>query len=320
MKTTNGAWTNGLIGVAAFFATSIPLTAQAGLEVQYEPDGAECHRMLAGQHIDVGEVCVEVDKEKKELLVTYNTENGWELTEAHLWTGLDLNGMPKSRNGNPMIGNFPYNSGNISGADAHTFAVPLEKAFGTAELCDVPGFLAAHAALRKENGSGGYQTETGWVDGERLTQRGSWAMYSSITFTCPPEPVIVSVGERECETAYAFGDTNFKELLESPRWGWQITLKEDQRTEPIYAGAAQNDVNKGTKVGELNIVRNGDWLTVSYDIDPALLDDTHLYVGELPLSDTAPGQYSDETGLKKYTRFVGNASTLYVVAHAVVCN
>jgi hypothetical protein len=253
MKAT-GLFSNGLIGLAAFFVTSIPFSAQAGLQVSYEePDaGKDCHVMMAGQHIAAGEACLQVEGEN--MLVTYETADGWELVEAHLWAGLNLAEMPQSKAGNPKIGNFPHLSGSIPGADSHTFTVPL-SVFGGVEPCDVTGLLAAHAALRKDRGDGTYQTETGWLEGGLIADKGSWAMNSSVFFTCPavPEPPPVEV-VRTCETAYALGDKTFKDILDSPRWGWQITVPAGSTmTQPIYAAAGGNDINKGEEVGELEV-------------------------------------------------------------------
>ncbi len=321
------------IGLAAFFAASIPLSAQAGLQVSYEgPDQEkDCHVMLAGQHIEAGQVCVEVDAAGENLLVTYEMEDGWQLVEAHLWAGLNLADMPQSKAGNPKIGNFPYNSGSIAGADSHTFTVPL-TVFGGVEPCGVTGLLAAHAAVRKANGDGTYQTETGWLEGPQITAKGSWAMNSSIFFTCPPEPEIKTASAEGCETAFAYGDRNgdrildrdkgdleLDDFLETERWGWQLAVqKGDHLDVPIYAAAGNNNINNGTLVGNLEVEYVNTTVSVSYKMLPGFTtDETHLYVGDVYLPKVSPGTYGNTGTDTVYVVPVSGAETVYVVAHAV---
>jgi len=318
--------TNGLIGTAAFFALSLPVGALAGLEVSFD-DQAACNTLLAGQYMEAGEVCVAVQGDY--LAVTYHTVDGWELKEAQMWTGLDMAQMPATKNGSPKIGNFPYNAGDITGATSYSFNVPLEKVFGVpADLCGMNAYLAAHASVQRDNGDGTYQTETGWVDGASIRERGSWAMYSSLQFTCPPD-LDVAVNE-ECgtETAFALGDRTFKEILDSPRWGWELAVADGEDFEvEIYAGAGQNDISKGTLVGHLLVARDGELVTVRYQmLDGFTMNETHLYVGASEISDIAPGTYGNQNDLTNATSDVysvtvdgaDSAKPLYVVAHAVV--
>jgi hypothetical protein len=76
--------------------------------------GDTCTTLYAGQTIDAGTVCSSVNGDN--LDVTFTTTGGWELEEAHLWVGTKLSDMPQTKKGNPKIGNFPYNSGDISGS------------------------------------------------------------------------------------------------------------------------------------------------------------------------------------------------------------
>ena len=286
--------------------------------------GTQCKTLYAGQTIDAGSVCVSV--EGQDLVVAYNTTGGWELTQAHLWVGDDLATMPQTKTGNPQIGRFPYASGDITGATSYTFHIPLSSLSADADLCNHTFAVAAHAALRKANGDGGYETQTGWGDGTQINDRGSWATYFTYTISCegpPPPPPPAG----QCDTAFAFGSKTFIELgLTQSRWGWQLgPLAPGSYTSPIYAGAAQNDISKGQLVGQLSIVYDGATVTVSYQLSGGYtLDATHLYVGTSNVGTISPGQFGNTHDLDAATSdsfsvggFAGQP--VYVVAHAVSC-
>lgn len=292
--------------------------------------GVDCHDLIAGQSIDSGDVCLEVSGDY--LNVTYNTVDGWELLEAHLFVGNDLADMPMTKKGNPKIGNFPYLSGDITGLTTYTFSVPLSALGAEAELCDPDKvfYLAAHASVRKSDGSGGYQTETGWGSGYRLVEKGSWAMYFTFQFECDNTPP----PEKNCETAFSFGDKKLWDILDvngdpiTNRWGWQVTVYPNETlVKPIYAGAGQNDITKGTYVGDLHISYDGSTLLVDFIMlngSSYTMDETHLYAGVVETDTAAPGQFGhlnenlgDATS-DSYSISI-SGSPIYVVAHAVVC-
>lgn len=289
--------------------------------VQYSQQ-SQCTALLAGQSINAGSVCLSVQGEN--LVAAYTTTGGWELTEAHLWVGDDLAAMPRTKNGNPQIGRFPYNSGDISGATSYSFSIPLSS-LSSGDLCGHTFYVAAHAAVRKPDGSGGYQTETGWGAGSQITTGGSWATYFSYTVTCvtpPPPPSTLT-----CDTAYGYGSTTFIDLgLTKSRWGWQIgPLSPGSYTQPIYAGAGKNDISKGANVGQLSIEYDGAAAKVSYSLSAGyVLQGTHLYVGTSPVSTISPGQYGnthdlDNVSSDSFTVGGFSGQPIYCVAHAVAC-
>lgn len=303
--------------------------------------------LYAGQSINVGSINYEdIDTDNNNvsdaLKVTFTTTGGWELVETHFFVGASLSDMPSTRSGNPKIGNFPYKSGDITGETTYSFIIP----FSTLNFsCPGPEdyFVAAHASVRLPQGGSSYQTETGWGDGLRLVQRGSWAMYNLIYITCGTTTNPQNTAATE--TAFAFdGDpsgcfSNYSQFLANPnRWGWTNgPVTTGTYSFPIYAGAGQCDTTKGTFVGFLNVNYSGSTATATYSIsgtDPSTsvaysLREVHLYIG----SDTfpknnqneytiAPGQYphtaSGLTG-QTHTFTVNNLSgAVYIIAHAVV--
>lgn len=303
---------------------------QSKLSVSSEGANSSCQILYAGQNIDAGTVCVSVDGEN--LVITYETKDGWELTEAHLWLGENLADMPQTRKGNPKIGNFPFNSGNITGQTTFSFSISTAELGGEPYLCDKTIFVAAHAALRKDNGDGTYQTETGWADGDKFVERGSWATFFSFTFVCTDDPP----EEKDCETAFALGDfgTCFigSQWLDANRWGWTNgPLSAGSYLMNIYAGAGQCDISKGTLVGELQVEYNGTSATVTYVMyEGFTMDETHLYIGNEPFArdkngefTVAPGQYGNIHDLEDASSdtftISGLSGDIYIVAHAVAC-
>ena len=292
--------------------------------------------LFAGQTTDVGTVSfddIDTDNDGTvdALEVTYNLTNGWEFSEIHFWMGGTLSEMPSTRSGNPQIGQFPYNFSNVTGLTTYSFEIPFSSIGFT---CGSEGtyFVASHASVRLPDGNGGYQNETAWGDGERLTQRGNWAMYYSITITCddPQGPF----GPKTTETAFAYNSSfanTFISLNFNGRWGWTNgPLSQGTYTFDLWAGAGQNDLSKGTLVGDVTLTYSGSNVTVTYQTDvPYLLEEVHVYVGNeyLALNNgeytIAPGQYpytnGDLGGVSSYVFNISNMSgDVYMTAHATV--
>ena len=305
-------------------------------------DQSYCTDLLAGQTTDAGDVCIDVTGEA--LSITYTTVDGWELTEAHFWAGTSQEGYPQARNGNPKVGNFPCASGDITGATSHTFTVTFaELGIDPSAACTVDAqeliYMMAHAAVRKDNGSGTFQTETGWGNGRRVVERGSWATMFSVELTCQgvvEPPCTDCVGT---ETAFAFGGneaTCFLTIDEDNdgqgdfnRWGWTNgPIEAGEYTWPVYAGAGQCSLTKGTLVGSLSVNYDGSTLTAIWTMDSGFfMDEAHLYAGSAILASNngsftvAPGQYpfvAEFSATTSYTASISNLSgPVYVVAHSV---
>jgi hypothetical protein len=324
---------------------------QADSSIVVFAEESTCVTLFAGQTSDAGTVCASIDNTVDTsaecgpgatgvMDVTFSTTGGWELQEAHLAVGDDLADIPANKKGNPKIGNFPYNSGDITGATSQSFSVPLCELGldGAQESCDpVTAYLAAHAAVRKDNGDGSYQTETGWGDGDRFVDRGSWAEYFNLTLECTTEEEPPPPPPADCETAFSLGEQCFLDIDEDDdgsgdfnRWGWREQL-DGSYVADIYAGAGQCSTGKGTLVGSLIVTDNGDgYFGVEYDIASGFyLDETHLYIGDsLPVnssgeSTVAPGQYTEIH--ESLAGATSDSYTLpgrvgdYLIAHAVVC-
>ncbi len=295
-----------------------------------------CIPLLAGQTMEAGSVCATIEGEN--IKVTYQVSGDWLLSETHLWVDTSLTTLPVTRAGNPKIGLFPYTSGSLDGATSYEFLVPLSLfgLSGDEEVCDpVTLFAVAHAALYRVLEDGTVQTETGFADGTRLVDRGSWATYFTWNLTCEEDPVGPGPGGLSCETAFAMGNeaTCFiGEPYGFHRWGWTNgPLGIGSYEFEIYAGAGQCDLSKGELVGTLFVEYDGSMATIQYTTFPMFfMEETHLYIGNEPLArnglgeyTVAPGQYPYQHDLTLDTMdeyvVTGLSGDIYIVAHAVTC-
>ncbi|WP_140054581.1 hypothetical protein [Oceanospirillum sanctuarii] len=316
-----------LPAVAGALLLSASFTANANNAVLSIDPETQCFDLMAGQNIDAGDVCLSIDGEN--LVVDYQTQDGWMLGETHTWAGEFADDYPQNKKGNPKIGNFPYNSGNIEWVDNYSVSIPLYSFTDTFAdlnaLCGVelsPFYVMAHAVVGMGNDISGYQTETGWSDGDRVVDRGSWATRSSFNFvvTCDDDPDGPGDdGYRGGETAWVVGETEFTSLLScgaddirgtddennvgslSSKWGWSVgpIMAGATGTYPIYAAAGQNVLTKGSHIGNATITFDG--AAGEVDIDVQIFEDygfkkIQIFVGDNHTCTVAPGQlgYQEE--------------------------
>lgn len=300
-------------------------------------DGVACSDLVAGQNTVVGSVCVVADEVG--LCFTYSTTGNWFLQETHLWAGQNISEMPQNRKGNPKIGQFPYGEEDLYSQD-YQVCIPYEVLGLTPELIceeDQLVLFAAHAALYKLVAGEVVQEETGWSDGAPITDKGSWAMYGSVTLTCERDDPDPPPTYGDCETAFAFGPQQLNTLPDpldptkplTARWGWQNgpILPGEVVVKPIFAAAGQNTPSNGTHVGYLFITYNANnTVTVVYDmLEGFVMTETHLYVGHSNIETAAPGQFGHShenlaTDNDVFEIEVDNpGEAVFVVAHAVVC-
>ena len=124
--------------------------------------------LFAGQTIDAGTVTVSNDSNF--IYVTYNTANGYVLTQTHLYVG-NCALIPVNKPGNPIPGQFPYASPHANLTN-YTYQIPI--AVIPAGTC---GCIAAHAVVVKLNAAGQVvDQQTGWGNGTVINPDGQWGM------------------------------------------------------------------------------------------------------------------------------------------------
>ncbi len=292
--------------------------------------------LYAGQTINVGtlsftEIDTDNNNTKDALKATYSLTNGWEISDIALWIGSSLSALPANKAGNPVVGQFPFKSGALNGLTSYSVVIPFSYINYVPGDLPVSYFVAAHATVKKLNGTT-YQSETAWGNGQRLVQKGNWAMYFSITLT---KDVVKEPEVTLTETAFAYSpaySSTFESITgNNERWGWSNgPLSAGTYNFTIYAGAGNNDITKGKAVGVLNINYNGIAAVVSFNLNyPYKLKDAHLYAGNeiLPMNKqgkyvTAPGQYPNIASTLDSSTYTFNVTGLsgqiYIVAHATV--
>ncbi len=130
------------------------------------------------------------------------------------------------------------------------------------------------------------------------------------------------------ETAWAYGNHENNDYTNSSNWGWSNgPIKPGIYDYPLYAGAGQNDPNKGMLVGHVHVEYAGAHVTVTYKPFVGIeIIETHLWIGDKPLPykidkkgavkyQSAPGKMNAPVG-KAFD--VSAFADVYVAAHAVV--
>jgi hypothetical protein len=127
-------------GMAGVVSANAECVLPAGLEPYTD--------LLAGQDMDVGEVYVWNDADT--LYVYYDvTLEDWYLTETHLAVECDEAGVPQTKKGNPIPGQFEYGDcfDQEEMRTSACYTVPIPDCNGD-ELCGETPVIAAHAVVR----------------------------------------------------------------------------------------------------------------------------------------------------------------------------
>eukprot|EP00122_Pirum_gemmata_P012347 Pgem_evm1s11470 len=78
------------------------------------------------------------------------------------------------------------------------------------------------------------------------------------------------------------------------RWGWQLSVQPSstEKLYPLYAGAGQCDLAKGTQVGNVTLTYNGEQITYTFSTySQYKMKEVHVYADIVSMKNTSPGQY-----------------------------
>ena len=117
----------------------VPTTEQSGIAylTKGTPGDPDVFTLYAGQNIDVG--IVEVWNDTDNLYVNYVVDDPWRLTETHFHVAADLDGIPQTKKGNPIPGQFDY-EGEHNCEQYFLYTIPLAG-------LNVELYIAAHAVV-----------------------------------------------------------------------------------------------------------------------------------------------------------------------------
>ncbi|MFY1112186.1 MAG: hypothetical protein AB3K77_10970 [Methanosarcinaceae archaeon] len=105
--------------------------------------------LVAGQNIDAGNITVWNDMEN--LSVKYAAEDGWVITETHLAVAGSLDGIPTTKKGSPIPGQFALTDTHDPAVTEYTYTISLDE-LGI-DPNDVEDddtlFIATHAVVQK---------------------------------------------------------------------------------------------------------------------------------------------------------------------------
>ncbi len=178
---------NGAAGAPAFQQTVTVTVADAG-------GSAECVDLIAGQSMDVGEVCVSDDGDT--MTVEYTTDDGWQLVETHLHVAGEEADIPQNRKGNPKIGHFEHSDPH-AWTDAYSYTFPLPDSGGDDEWA-----IAAHAVVEKVDTSVELDAAGRWATGYSAFDQGDRTDGSDVLAE-RSDPANALVADSETATNFA---------------------------------------------------------------------------------------------------------------------
>ena len=123
--------------------SQVPTTEQSGIINLTKGASGEI-TLYAGQDIPVG--TVNVSNDGTNLYVTYNTIDGWVMTETHLAVADSLDDIPQTKKGNPIPGQFPYKHEDLGYTASDPYIIPLSEIDVGVGAEDIL-YIAAHAKV-----------------------------------------------------------------------------------------------------------------------------------------------------------------------------
>ena len=135
-----------------------------------------------------------------------------------------------------------------------------------------------------------------------------------------------------CDTTFMFGEYELNEDFDginAERWGWANLIEGDGTyIRDLWAGAGQNDTDKGTLVGRVIYVVDGDEVLVTIDLaEENTLTETHIYLDGDEPAVNGPGEYGNTNeGIEENSvvynlevEDINEDGSFWIIVHAEVC-
>ncbi|GEM_PF-1914313 len=288
------------------------------------------YTLWAGQNHEAGSLIIYNDEYT--LFLDFATEGL--MKEIHVYLYNDIESLPSMR---PAPGLAPYSLEDIYDHTA-SLSIPMDEALEDGDTF----YLIVHVAFTALDGETDetilwFAEETAYAAGEDepvWSGRGAWFYIIGFTVKYIEDDNGEDPGDMTSQTVWAYGGDyalpNW-DYVSVQNWGWTNgPLDEGSYLFDLYAGAALNDLAKGTWVGTLSVEYDNGTVTVTYHVDPDfILEEIQLHVGNevLPRNQqdnftAAPGLFpiKDENVMSNTLEFVieDMEGMIYVSAHAVV--
>ena len=165
----------GLVFGTLLMLIAIVFAGSANACIQPPPPPPQSSDLMAGKFDYAG--YVEADDDGTNLYISYVGDDGWTITETHLWVGDNTwkkeegCDIPRTNKGNLKIGHFPYKN-------QMSYEISLA---GLDKNGDGKIFIVAHAEVEKWVRCE-LQQETAWADtGFPIPDVNGWALYFEYT-------------------------------------------------------------------------------------------------------------------------------------------
>jgi len=251
-----------------------------------------CVYIYAGQNINVGSVClddIDTDSDGNDdaLQVCVTTTGCWEMTSVKSWFGCGSCMPPINKAGQPVPGQFPYQSGTLA-TQTYCFNIPF-SAIGFTCPGDAKSFRGAvHIDAHNTCDN---TTQTGWAAGDRISSKGNWGTFFGFTIICDTPPDNPNICH---ETAWGYDASNSGsnatcftsiDCISSNSWGWSNGLYTGDGSHTLTLRAGAGQCTGGTDVGTATFYRSGSTLYVTYTTSALHpLVKIHFYAGSTPVS------------------------------------
>lgn len=142
--------------------------------------GTATNDLIAGKHINVGTVLIDINPETDVIDVIYETNLDWTIHETHVFVGYSGGDIPVNKPGNPKTGHFPYHT--CWDNDGTTIITHSTLPF----ISEQQFVVAAHAKVKNINTG---KTETAWAYNEVTAKKFSgkrWGWFINYQYENTP--------------------------------------------------------------------------------------------------------------------------------------